>query len=238
VSSDKHDPLIEEYLRETEWMEHEPLRPCFEHTFIPKDASQVLQTLAKVELSGLPAIPGIWGAVASKRERFRIAICNEGTLLWHLTSGLAAAPYLSKALDCTVHWLAVNEEITSRAYARFSKGHLDPLFRDPVIGFEKNLWDGDDLIGKGIRQYESLSHFLEAVEPFYSPKDRYWYFERWAREKDEEEMQIAEGEWKAVERCITVTYGDPIPPLEPTGEWSQEEFEEESRELLKDIISR
>ncbi len=151
----------------------------FSHTYIDATKNDVLVAIRKEIQARSPFTCSIFGVTNDFSDFCSyLSSSDDGTILWFHQKFLLMAAGLSKTLNRAVSWISVFEDLTCRAYLRFEMGKCKKEILDPGYYWKENLLFGEDLIGKGIRDFATLNEFLETLKSIYVPKEANYDFER------------------------------------------------------------
>lgn len=210
---------FERFCGDLDEIESEPERPCFSHSFTRAPMEEVVGALGTILPADWPPVESVFtGLIREHCDRQLFLACaSEGVILWHSVKTLPAVVSLSQQLSAGVHWMAVNEEFTLRAYGNLQRGVWQRLITDPPRYWSKNLLSGDDLIGKGDRHFTDLGAFLTEIEPHFTPVDTLWDFETWM-DTDRRQRILGSPECR-FRRCIRLSCVETERHVEAIGDW-------------------
>ncbi len=186
IDDDRYlDQLLDEALLDLESNESREF-PTFTHAFVNASLTEVVGTIRQIKLQSLPeAGCRVFGACASfHRARLFLSPCEKGCLIWLPQINLALAAAIADGLQRPVHWMSVYEAYSYRAYVRFERAQCIREVLDPESYWTKNLMYGEDLVGKGVRKFESFDDFADDVRDEYLAKDQTLDYERISRAID------------------------------------------------------
>lgn len=86
------------------------------------------------------------------------------TCLWYDHCDTRLFQRVLKELDCTCHWIHVNEDLKAYAYARFDRSGTKDLYLEPEKLWRSCVVSGDDLDPEKNRRVRSERHFLEEID--------------------------------------------------------------------------
>lgn len=151
----------------------------FTHAFV---AANLLDTLGAIKTgikNPIELSAPIFGATANLATcRAFLAELNGGTILWLPQTSVHLGAVLSIELSKVVHWISIYEAFACRAYLRFENGGCVHKLFDPIEYWTDNILDGNGIIGRGVRKFDSCDAFKDELKEFYTPIDEAYDFER------------------------------------------------------------
>lgn len=155
------------------------LAPCYTHSFVQGQIEHCISTIPEVKKTDFNDETLLFGV---RKELTRLSVYlqsrDDGTMIWSPVNGLKIIESLSRRMETTIHWLSVFEQFSARAYIRFENGNVTDRIFDSEDCWLRNVMSGEDLVGRGKRQFASLEAFLDRIKEHYIPRDIQWSYEK------------------------------------------------------------
>jgi hypothetical protein len=156
---------------------------AFAHVFLPSPFSDVLavcRALDCVPKTSVTLPVFIGQSLGSISRVWYAAEVRGGTIIWATRIELPQILALSRQLGCELHWISVSAEMQLWGYMSFEGSEPREVVLDPESLWRENRLSADDLRGKGVRRFATLTYFLESIASSYLPVDVVWNYQRWA----------------------------------------------------------